>query len=50
MSTPLDEMAKQVKEGRLKVKIGKVFKLDDIVEAHQILEGNTAGEKIVVLT
>ena len=30
--------------------IGKVFKLDDIVEAHATMEENRAGGKIVVLT
>ena len=31
-------------------KIGRVFQLDDIVEAHRCMEDNTAGGKIVVLT
>jgi NADPH:quinone reductase-like Zn-dependent oxidoreductase len=50
MSTPLEELAAQIKEGTLKVKIGKVFRLDEIVEAHRVMEENTAGGKIVVLT
>ena len=29
---------------------GRVFKLDDIVEAHRCMEENKAGGKIVVLT
>jgi NADPH:quinone reductase-like Zn-dependent oxidoreductase len=50
MAMPLDELTQQVKDGRLKLKIGKVFKLDEIVEAHRAMEQNTAGGKIVVLT
>lgn len=50
IATPLEELAKQIKEGKLKIQIGKVFKLDDIVEAHRVMEENTAGGKIVVLT
>ena len=50
MATPLEELAKQVKEGKMKVQVGKVFTLDDIVEAHRMMEENKAGGKIVVLT
>jgi len=50
MATPLEELAKQIKAGTLKLQIGKVFKLDQIVEAHRAMEENTAGGKIVVLT
>lgn len=50
MATPLEELAKQVKEGKLKVQVGKVFRLDEIVEAHTVMEENSAGGKIVVLT
>ena len=50
MATPLEELAAQIKEGTLKVKVGKVFRLDEIVEAHRVMEENTAGGKIVVLT
>jgi NADPH:quinone reductase-like Zn-dependent oxidoreductase len=50
IDTPLEDLAKQVKAGTLKVQVGKVFKLDDIVEAHRVMEGNKADGKIVVLT
>lgn len=50
ITTPLDELARQIKEGTLKVQIGKVFHLDEIVEAHRCMEENRAGGKIVVLT
>lgn len=48
--TPMGDLAKQVREGQLKIQVGKVFKLDEIVEAHRMMEDNLAGGKIVVLT
>ncbi len=50
MLTPLDELAGQIASGRLRVQIGRVFRLDEIVEAHRCMEDNKAGGKIVVLT
>jgi NADPH:quinone reductase-like Zn-dependent oxidoreductase len=50
MLMPLDELVEQVAVGSLRVQVGKVFKLDDIVEAHRCMEENKAGGKIVVLT
>jgi NADPH:quinone reductase-like Zn-dependent oxidoreductase len=50
MLTPLDELAEQVAAGTLRVQVGRVFKLDDIVKAHRCMEENRAGGKIVVLT
>jgi NADPH:quinone reductase-like Zn-dependent oxidoreductase len=50
MRMPLQELVDQVGAGTLKVPIGKVFHLDEIVEAHRAMEENTAGGKIVVLT
>jgi len=50
MRTPLDELAKQIEAGTLHVQVGKTFHLDQIVEAHRLMEENKAGGKIVVLT
>ncbi|KAF4538550.1 NAD-dependent alcohol dehydrogenase [Lasiodiplodia theobromae] len=50
MDTPLKELAEKVGSGQLKVKIGRVFKLDEISEAHQLMEDNKANGKLVVLT
>jgi NADPH:quinone reductase-like Zn-dependent oxidoreductase len=50
MMTPLDELVAQIAAGTLRVQVGKVFKLDDIVEAHRCMEENRASGKIVVLT
>lgn len=50
MRMPLQELVEQVADGSLHVQVGKVFHLDDIVEAHRTMEGNKAGGKIVVLT
>lgn len=50
MRTPLNELAEQLTQGTLQIKIGRVFHLEEIVEAHRAMEANTAGGKIVVLT
>lgn len=50
IKTPLEEMAQQVARSEMKIQIGKVFKLDEIVEAHRLMDSNKAGGKIVVLT
>ena len=49
MKTPLEELAQQVAAGTLRVQIGRTFSLDQIVEAHQLMEENKAGGKIVIL-
>jgi NADPH:quinone reductase-like Zn-dependent oxidoreductase len=48
--TPLDELVEQVAADKLHVQVGRVFKLEEIVEAHRCMEENRAGGKIVVLT
>ncbi len=50
MATPLQDFADEVESGRAKVPLGKVFLLDEIVEAHTTMEENKAGGKIVVTT
>jgi NADPH:quinone reductase-like Zn-dependent oxidoreductase len=50
MRTPLQELVRQVETSALKVHVGKVFRLDQISEAHRAMEENKAGGKIVVLT
>ena len=50
MRTPLQSLADQTAAGDLRINIGRVFKLDDIVEAHRTMETNQAGGKIVILT
>jgi NADPH:quinone reductase-like Zn-dependent oxidoreductase len=50
MMTPLDKLGQQVASGRLPIQIGKVFRLEEIVQAHRCMENNKAGGKIVVLT
>jgi NADPH:quinone reductase-like Zn-dependent oxidoreductase len=47
---PLQELVDGIAAGTLKVQIGRVFHLDDIVEAHRTMGTNSAGGKIVVLT
>jgi NADPH:quinone reductase-like Zn-dependent oxidoreductase len=50
MRTPLEELVDQIAAATLHIQIGKVFQLDEIVEAHRCMEENKAGGKIVVLT
>ena len=50
MRTPFQELVDQIIAGTLRVPIGQVFRLDQIVEAHRCMEENKAGGKIVVLT
>jgi NADPH:quinone reductase-like Zn-dependent oxidoreductase len=47
---PLPMLVKQIEDGTLRISPGKVYKLEQIVEAHQCMEDNAAGGKIVVLT
>jgi NADPH:quinone reductase-like Zn-dependent oxidoreductase len=49
MQTPLNDLAKQIEAGTLRIQVGKTFRLDEIVEAHRVMEENKAGGKIVVL-
>ena len=49
MAMPLQELVNDIAAGRLPVHVGKVFALDQIVEAHRLMESNAAGGKIVVL-
>lgn len=50
MRMDLQAMLDQVADGSLHVQVGKVYRLDQIVEAHRMMDSNKAGGKIVVLT
>lgn len=50
VATPLQDIIGEVEAGRFKPPIGRVFKIDEIVEAHRVMEQNLSGGKIVVLT
>lgn len=50
IETPLQKVVDAVASGTFAPPIGRVFLIDDIVEAHRTMEGNTAGGKIVVTT
>lgn len=47
---PLDSLVQQIKDGSLKIRVGKLFQMDQIVEAHIYMESNESCGKIVVLT
>jgi NADPH:quinone reductase-like Zn-dependent oxidoreductase len=49
LAMPLQELIDQVAQGQLPVAAARVFRLDDIVEAHRLMESNQAGGKIVVV-
>ncbi len=44
------EFISAVESGNIRLRIGRVFTLDDIVAAHLLMESNRANGKIVVLT
>lgn len=44
------EFIHEIENGAIKPKIKRIFKLDEIVEAHTFMETNAGGGKIVVLT
>ncbi len=46
---PLQEIAGEAAAGRLNVKPARVFKFEEIREAHRVMESNEAGGKLVVV-
>jgi NADPH:quinone reductase-like Zn-dependent oxidoreductase len=50
MAMPLQELVDEAAAETLRVPIGRVFRIEDIVEAHRLMDSNKAGGKIVVLT
>jgi NADPH:quinone reductase len=45
---PLQEIAKKVEQGRFNAKPSRVFRFEDIREAHRVMEANEANGKLVV--
>jgi len=43
------QFIRDIEAGLIKLSIGRTFKLDEIVAAHQLMDSNSAGGKIVVL-
>lgn len=48
-ATPMQQIVEKIEQGLVEIKPGKVFKLDDIVKAHETMDSNAAGGKIVIL-
>jgi len=46
---PLQEIAQQAASGKLKVKPSRVFRFEEIREAHRVMGANKAGGKMVVV-
>jgi NADPH:quinone reductase-like Zn-dependent oxidoreductase len=49
MAMPLQDLVDEIAFGNLTIKIGRVFAIDDIVEAHRCMAANEAEGKIVVV-
>ena len=49
MATPLQELIDLIDAGRLEVAAGRVFRMDQIMEAHPLFEENEVAGKIGVL-
>lgn len=43
------QFIQSVETGQVKLPVSRVFRLDELVEAHQLMENNQAGGKIVVM-
>lgn len=50
LKTPLQEFVREIEAGRTRVKVGSVFTLSQIVEAHRCMEENRVQGKVVVVT
>ncbi|MCZ6854246.1 MAG: zinc-binding dehydrogenase, partial [Gammaproteobacteria bacterium] len=50
INTPLQDFVRDIESGIVRSRVGRVFNIKDIVEAHRCMEENCAGGKIVVLT
>jgi len=46
---PLQQIAQDVTAGRLKAKPSRIFRFEEIHEAHRVMEANEAGGKMVVV-
>jgi NADPH:quinone reductase-like Zn-dependent oxidoreductase len=46
---PLQQIADQVATGRLKVEPSRIFRFEEIREAHRVMEANAARGKMVVV-
>jgi len=45
---PLQEIAEKVEQGKFQAKPSRVFRFEDIREAHRVMEANEANGKMVV--
>lgn len=50
MAMPLQRLVDDVASGKLPIFVGRVFPMEQIVQAHQVMEANLSQGKIVVLT
>ena len=52
MRTPLNDLARQFQRpaGTLHIQVGKIFHLDEIVEAHRLMEGEQRDVEVLSLS
>jgi len=50
IATPFQSFIEAIELGQTKIKLGPVFGLNDIAQAHQVMQDNAAAGKIVILT
>lgn len=50
MRTPMQRLVDRIAAGDLHIRVGPIFRLDEIADAHRCMEDNRAVGKIVVLT
>jgi NADPH:quinone reductase-like Zn-dependent oxidoreductase len=50
VTTPFARLIRLIERGQLRIHVGKVFRLEEIVQAHHCMERNEANGKIVILT
>jgi NADPH:quinone reductase-like Zn-dependent oxidoreductase len=50
MLTPLQDIVEQIAADKIRIRIGRVFRIEEIVEAHRCMEENRAAGKIVIVT
>jgi NADPH:quinone reductase-like Zn-dependent oxidoreductase len=49
LRTPYHDLMERIEQGDMKIIVGRTFALDEIVQAHQVMETNIMGGKIVIL-
>ena len=46
---PWHEIIKDVEQGKLKIQVGRTWKLEEVAKAHEVMEKGGSGGKMVIL-